>query len=121
MLTHRDKNIRRAQRVRYKIKKTQVERPRLSVFRSNDNIYAQIIDDSKRLTLVSASTVDVDLKKASLKSGANIEAARAVGSLVAKRAKEKGISKVVFDRGAYLYHGRVKALAEAARETGLEF
>ncbi len=92
--------------------------PRLNVFRSNTNIYAQIIDDSKGVTLVSASSGEKDLK---LKSGSNIEAAKAVGKLVAERAKEKKIKAIVFDRGGYLYHGRVKALAEAAREAGLKF
>ncbi|KDE49716.1 50S ribosomal protein L18 [Geobacillus sp. CAMR12739] len=94
------------------------ERPRLSVFRSNKHIYAQIIDDTKSSTIVSASTLD---KEFGLDSTNNIEAAKKVGELVAKRALEKGIKKVVFDRGGYLYHGRVKALADAAREAGLEF
>ena len=92
--------------------------PRLNVFRSNSNIFAQIIDDTKGVTLVSASSIDKDLK---LENGGNIEAAVKVGELIAKRAKKAKISKVVFDRGGYLYHGRVKALAEAARENGLEF
>ena len=91
---------------------------RLSVFRSNTGIYAQIIDDDNGKTLVSASSLDKDLK---LKNGSNIEAASKVGESIAKKAKEAGITKVVFDRGGYLYHGRVKALAEAARENGLEF
>lgn len=94
------------------------ETPRLNVFRSNSNIFAQIIDDTKGVTLVSASSIDKDLK---LENGGNIEAAVKVGELIAKRAKKAKISKVVFDRGGYLYHGRVKALAEAARENGLEF
>ena len=92
--------------------------PRLNVFRSNKGIYAQIIDDDAKATLVSASTLDKDLN---LKNGSNIEAASKVGESLAKKAKEKGITKVVFDRGGYLYHGRVKALADAARENGLEF
>ena len=92
--------------------------PRLNVFRSNNNIFAQIIDDEASKTLVSASSIDKDLK---LENGGNIEAAEKVGELLAKRAKKAKISKVVFDRGGYLYHGRVKALAEAARENGLEF
>ena len=92
--------------------------PRLNVFRSNSNIFAQIIDDTKGVTLVSASSIDKDLK---LENGGNIEAAIKVGELIAKRAKKAKIKKVVFDRGGYLYHGRVKALAEAARENGLEF
>jgi large subunit ribosomal protein L18 len=95
-------------------------RPRLAVFRSNKHIYAQIIDDSKGATLTAASTLDVDTKKG-VKQGGNIAAAKAVGKLVAERAKAKGIDAVLFDRGGYLYHGRVKALAEAAREAGLKF
>ena len=96
------------------------DRPRLAIFRSNKHIYAQIIDDSKGTTLIAASTLDADAKK-DLKSGGNIAAAKAVGKLVAQRAKQKGIDAVLFDRGGYLYHGRVKALAEAAREAGLKF
>ncbi len=92
--------------------------PRLNVFRSNSNIFAQIIDDAAGTTLVSASSIDKDLK---IENGSNVEAAKLVGQLLAKRAKEQKINKVVFDRGGYLYHGRVKALAEAARENGLEF
>jgi large subunit ribosomal protein L18 len=104
-------------RVRTKISGTS-SIPRLNVFRSNSNIFAQIIDDEKGITLVSASSIDKELK---LENGGNKEAAQKVGELIAKRAKEAKISKVVFDRGGYLYHGRVKALAEAARENGLEF
>jgi large subunit ribosomal protein L18 len=96
------------------------ERPRLAVFRSNKHIYAQVIDDSKGTTVTAASTLDVDAKK-DAKSGGNIAAAKAVGKLVAERAKAKGVQTVLFDRGGYLYHGRVKALAEAAREAGLKF
>ena len=92
--------------------------PRLNVFRSNKNIYAQIIDDEASKTLVSASSIDKELK---LENGGNVEAAEKVGELLAKRAKKAKISKVVFDRGGYLYHGRVEALANAARENGLEF
>ncbi len=92
--------------------------PRLNVFRSNTGIYAQIIDDDHKKTICSASSLDKELN---LKNGSNVEAASKVGELVAKRAKEAGITKVVFDRGGYLYHGRVKALADAARENGLEF
>ena len=92
--------------------------PRLNVFRSNQNIFAQIIDDESATTLVSASSIDKELK---LENGGNTEAAVKVGELLAKRAKKAKISKVVFDRGGYLYHGRVKALADAARENGLEF
>ncbi len=91
------------------------ERPRLNVFRSNKGIYCQIINDEIHHTLVSASTLELDT------TGANIEGAKAVGSLIAKKALEAGITKVVFDRGGYIYHGRVKALAEAAREAGLDF
>ena len=94
------------------------ETPRLNVFRSNGNIFAQIIDDSCDKTLVSASSIDKELKIA---NGGNIEAAAKVGELLAKRAKKAKITKVTFDRGGYLYHGRVKALADAARENGLEF
>ena len=92
--------------------------PRLNVFRSNENIFAQIIDDEAGKTLVSASSIDKELK---LQNGGNVEAATKVGELIAKRAKEAKIETVVFDRGGYLYHGRVKALAEAARENGLKF
>ena len=94
------------------------ERPRLCVFRSNANIEAQIIDDVKGVTLVSATSLDKELK---LKNGSNIEAAKVVGAEIAKRAKKAKIKTVVFDRGGYLYHGRVAALADAAREGGLEF
>ena len=93
-------------------------RPRLAVFRSLNHIYAQVIDDEKGATLCAASSAE---KGASLSAGGNIEAAKAIGKLIADRAKEKGIEKVVFDRGGYLYHGRVKSLAEAAREGGLQF
>ncbi|MDD3341355.1 MAG: 50S ribosomal protein L18 [Bacilli bacterium] len=104
-------------RVRAKVSGTTAI-PRLNVFRSNSNIFAQIIDDEKAITLVSASSIDKELK---LENGSNAEAATKVGELLAKRAKEAKITKVTFDRGGYLYHGRVKALAEAARENGLEF
>ena len=93
-------------------------RPRLSVFRSNANITAQIIDDEKGVTLVSASSLEKELN---LKNGGNVEAAKVIGAEIAKRAKKAKIKEVVFDRGGYLYHGRVKALADAARENGLEF
>ena len=109
--------IARHKRVREKVSGTG-NVPRLNVFRSNSNIFAQIIDDEKAVTLVSASSIDKELK---LKSGSNAEAAAKVGELIAKRAKKAKITKVAFDRGGYLYHGRVKALAEAARENGLEF
>jgi large subunit ribosomal protein L18 len=98
------------------------DRPRLAVFRSNKHIYAQIIDDTVGLSIAAASTMEKDLvKSAKLKSTSNIEAAKAVGSSVAKKAIEKGVSTVVFDRGGYLYHGKVQALADAAREAGLQF
>lgn len=106
-------------RIRRKLAGT-TERPRLAVFRSVAHIYAQVIDDTKGATLVSASSVDKGAKEKS-KSGGNVNAAKAIGKLVAERAKEKGIKKVVFDRGGYHYHGRIKALADAAREAGLEF
>ena len=96
------------------------ERPRLAVFRSNNHMYAQIIDDTVGKTLVSASTLDKDVK-AELEKTNNVEAATVVGTVVAKKALEKGITTVVYDRGGFVYEGKVKALAEAARETGLEF
>ncbi|OEF96433.1 50S ribosomal protein L18 [Vulcanibacillus modesticaldus] len=96
------------------------QRPRLNVFRSSKHIYAQLIDDVTGTTLVSASTLDSELKD-KISNGGNVEAAKLVGELVAKRAVEKGYASVVFDRGGYLYHGRIKALAEAAREAGLQF
>jgi large subunit ribosomal protein L18 len=102
-------------RIRAKLQGT-TERPRLNVYRSLNHIYVQVVDDSQGVTLVSASTVS-----SKIKTGGNVAAAREIGKLVAERAKEKGIKKIVFDRGGYLYHGRVKALADAAREAGLEF
>jgi len=120
MITKGDKNqarVKRHLRVRKKIVGT-TERPRLNIFRSSKHMYAQIIDDTNGVTLVSASTND---KAAKIENGGNIEAARQIGTLIAQRAKEKGIDKVVFDRSGYLYHGRVQALADAAREAGLEF
>ena len=104
-------------RVRNKVSGN-AQTPRLNVFRSNSNIFAQIIDDVKGVTLVSASSIDKELK---LENGGNVEAAIKVGKLIAERAKKAKITNVVFDRGGYLYHGRVKALAEAARENGLNF
>ena len=112
--------VRRQIRTRRKLRSSANGRPRLSVFRSSKYIYAQIIDDAAGHTLAAASSLDLDVR-GSLKSGADVEAARAVGKVIAERAKEKGVSAVVFDRGGYVYHGRVKALAEAAREGGLEF
>lgn len=110
---------RRHHRIRRKVEGT-AERPRLAVFRSNQHIYAQIIDDNLQHTLAAASTVDTALKP-ELKSGATCESSAAVGKLIAQRAIAKGISKVVFDRGGNIYHGRIKSLAEAAREAGLDF
>ncbi|SRR5260370_29878207 len=108
-------------RIRRKLSGT-AERPRLAVFRSVAHIYAQVIDDAQGQTLVSASSVDkASVDKAGKTKGGNVAAAKAIGKLVAERAKEKGIKSVVFDRGGYQYHGRVKALADAAREAGLEF
>ena len=111
---------RRKSRLRYQIRQKSHGRPRLSVFRSSKNIYAQIIDDAQGKTIASASTLDAGLKT-DLKTGADKAAAAAVGKLVAERALAAGIKQVVFDRGAYLYHGRVKTLADAAREGGLDF
>jgi large subunit ribosomal protein L18 len=111
---------RRKARVRRAIKGAAGERLRLSVFRSSKHIYAQVIDDRKGLTVASASSIEKDLR-GSLKTGADVGAAKAVGKLVAERATAAGVKDVVFDRGNYLYHGRVKALADAAREGGLNF
>jgi large subunit ribosomal protein L18 len=118
-LASNEVRIRIHRRIRKTLSGTPV-RPRLAVFRSNKHMYAQIIDDAKGTTLVAASTLDVDGKK-DLKSGGNVAAAKAVGKLIAERAKAKGIAAVLFDRGGYIYHGRVKALADAAREAGLKF
>ena len=118
MIVKESKNVvrkRRHSRIREKISGTS-ECPRLNVFRSNTQIFAQIIDDVKGVTLVSSSSVELKLK-----NGGNVEGARLVGKDIAEKAKKSNINKVVFDRGGYLYHGRVKALAEAARENGLEF
>jgi large subunit ribosomal protein L18 len=122
MITKGDKNKARQKRhlrVRKKIQGTQA-RPRLNIFRSSKHMYAQLIDDVNGVTIAAASTQDKELKD-QFENGGNTEAAQKVGVLVAQRAKEKGIDKVVFDRGGYLYHGRVQALADAAREAGLEF
>lgn len=122
MIKKADKNANRLQRhkrVRRKITGT-TQRPRLCIFRSSNNIYAQIIDDTNRVTIVSASSLDADIKGSVAHTG-NKEAAKKVGELVAKKAIEKGITEVVFDRGGYLYHGRVQVLAESAREAGLKF
>ena len=118
-LSSNEARKKRHERIRNKVVGTS-ERPRLNVFRSMNHIYAQIIDDSTGSTLVSASTLDSTIK-GKFKNTGNKEGAKAVGELVAQRAQEKGITKVVFDRGGYIYHGRVKELAESARNTGLEF
>lgn len=122
MITKGDKNkarLKRHLRVRKKVQGT-AERPRLNVYRSEKHIYAQLIDDVAGVTLASASTVDKELAS-EINNGANIESARKVGTLLAKRGQDKGVKVVVFDRGGYLYHGRIQALADAAREAGLEF
>ena len=120
MATKHASTKRRAARIRRQVKKVANGRPRLSVHRSSKNIYAQIIDDAQGVTVAAASTLDKDLRS-KIKSGADTEAAAAVGKLVAERATKAGVKTVVFDRGAFLYHGRIKALADAAREGGLEF
>jgi large subunit ribosomal protein L18 len=116
-LSPRDSTLRRARRVRNHLKKVANGRPRLSIFRSAKNIYAQVIDDENGVTLAAASTLEGEKKT----KGSDKDAAAKVGALVAQRAIEKGVKAVVFDRGGYLYHGRVKALADAAREAGLDF
>lgn len=116
----KDTTQRRAERVRRQVKKVANGRPRLSVHRSSKNIYVQVIDDSKGQTLAAASTLEAGLK-GKLKTGADTAAATEVGKLIAERAVKAGVKEVVFDRGPYIYHGRVKALAEAAREGGLSF
>lgn len=118
-VTRKESTRRRHSRVRRKVSGT-ADRPRLAVFRSNQHIYAQAIDDTQHHTLASASTLDPSLKE-DLDSGSNCDASSQVGKLVAERLLEKGIKQVVFDRGGNLYHGRIKALADAAREAGLEF
>jgi large subunit ribosomal protein L18 len=120
MSAKHDLASRRRDRLRYQLKQKSHGRPRLSVFRSSKNIYAQIIDDSQGRTLAAASTLDATLKT-ELKTGADKAAAAAVGKLVAERALAAGVKEVVFDRGSYLYHGRVQTLADAAREAGLDF
>jgi len=114
-----DARIKRHYRLRNKISGT-AQKPRLAVFRSNNHIYAQVIDDTVGNTVVAASTMEAAIKD-KLESTSNIDAAKAVGDAVAKKALEKGINTVVFDRGGYIYHGKVKALADAAREAGLQF
>ena len=120
MASRKEALVRRANRVRRSIKAVANGRPRLSVHRSSKNIYVQVIDDVAGRTLASASTLDKDLRP-SLKTGADTAAASAVGKLVAERAVKAGVKDVVFDRGAFIYHGRIKALADAAREGGLNF
>jgi large subunit ribosomal protein L18 len=112
--------LRRRWRVRAKLRRTAKGRPRLSVFRSSRHIYAQIIEDEAGHTLAAASSLDKGLRT-DLKTGADVAAAKAVGTLIAERARAAGVERVVFDRGAYLFHGRIKALADAAREGGLDF
>ena len=114
----RDSMQKRTQRTRTRLRKLAGGRPRLSVFRSSKNIYAQVIDDTRGVTLAAASTVE---EAAGTEKGSNKDAAATVGRLIAERAKAAGVGAVVFDRGGYLYHGRVKALADAAREAGLNF
>src|SRR6478735_11849315 len=111
---------RRKARIRRAVKSHAYGKPRLSVFRSSKHIYAQIIDDAKGVTLASASSLEKSLREGA-KTGADVDAAKAVGKLVAERAVKNGVKDVVFDRGGYLYHGRVKALGDAAREAGLNF
>jgi large subunit ribosomal protein L18 len=118
-LTRKQSTHRRHRRIRRKVQGT-TERPRVAVFRSNQHIYVQAIDDSQHHTVATASTLDPDLR-ANLSGSATCEASAKVGELLAKRLQDKGIDKVVFDRGGNLYHGRVQALAEAAREAGLQF
>ncbi len=120
MTTKLSSTDRRRARVRRALRGAAGDRPRLSVFRSSKQIYAQIIDDPRRHTVAAASSLEKDARGA-LKTGANVEAAKEVGRMIAQRAVEAGIKQVIFDRGSYLYHGRVKALADAAREGGLEF
>jgi large subunit ribosomal protein L18 len=120
MASRKQSLTRRADRVRRQIKAVANGRPRLSVHRSSKNIYVQVIDDAAGRTLAAASTLDAGLR-ADLKTGADVAAAAAVGKLVAERAVKAGVKEVVFDRGAFIYHGRIKALAEAAREGGLNF
>jgi len=115
-----DRIERRKGRVRGLLARAAHGRRRLSVFRSSRHIYAQVIDDDQGVTLASASSIEKPTREG-LKTGASVDAAKAVGKLIAERAREKGVKDVIFDRGAYLYHGRVKALAEAAREGGLNF
>ena len=120
MTKSNESSTRRKARVRRSIQARAYGKPRLSVFRSSKQIYAQIIDDAKGMTLVAASSMEKD-QRAALKTGANVDAAKVVGMMIAERAVKAGIKDVVFDRGKYIYHGRVKALADGAREGGLNF
>jgi len=120
MATVKDRTLRRKATVRRAVKRAASGRARLTVFRSSKHIYAQVIDDTKGKTLAFASSIEKSMR-GSMKTGANKDAAKAVGKLVAERALQKGVKDVVFDRGGYLYHGRIKALADAARECGLKF
>ena len=120
MATVADRTLRRTAKVRRNVRRGAGKRARLSVFRSSKHIYAQVIDDADGRTVASASSLEKEMRE-SLKTGANIEAAKTVGKRLAERAVAKGVKEVVFDRAGYLYHGRVKALADAAREGGLDF
>ena len=120
MATVSDRTARRQAQVRRNVRRAAGDRKRLSVFRSSKHIYAQVIDDVKGETLASASSLEKEMRGA-LKTGANVEAAKAVGKRLAERAAAKGVKDVVFDRGSYIFHGRIKALADAAREGGLNF
>ena len=117
MSANQDMQVRRRQRLRFQLRRKAIGRPRLSVFRSGKNIYAQVIDDTQAVTVASASTNEKDHKG----KGYNVESASSVGKNIAERAKAAGVTQVMFDRGGYIYHGRIKALADAAREAGLEF
>jgi len=120
MKNTRKTHARRAMRSRTRLKKLSNGRPRLSVFRSNKYIYVQLIDDANGATLAQASSLEKDVAK-SAKATGNVKAASVVGALIAERAKKAGVNEVIFDRGGYIYHGRVKALADAARDAGLQF
>lgn len=120
MSVKQDLRNRRRERLRFQLRQKSHGRPRLSIFRSSEHIYAQVIDDAQGRTLAAASSIEKPMRE-SLKTGADKAAAAAVGKLVAERAVAAGVTEVVFDRGSYLYHGRVKALADAAREGGLSF
>lgn len=119
-MSKHNQSERRKQRVRLRLRAKGSERPRLSVFRSSKQIYAQIIDDTRGVTVVAASSLEKD-NRDTMKTGATVEAAKKIGELIGRRAVEAGVSEVVFDRGGYMYHGRIKALADGAREGGLKF